>query len=479
MSSALADSLVERYLEPCLSCLSPRKKTFDDELGGRSGKYLIKRCQWHWMLKLHQGVQREMKIAHNQPHLVPPMKLVFYDDMPSTPRPGDRASSRVSVWAGSNRDSSNRASRATTSSLMKRRRTAASTKGAIPRPDPPIRRLEPFRPLELSIYLPNNRLSDLPEFNVLDFTADGEIQMPPKALVRAKSEAVITRTPSPTSPRKAYQSMIDDRSFQYWRSGSPGPQTVRNQRENEQLPAQRSSVVWNGLPGLPASTQTEIPPSNTMHTPPKTPPNQVVAEHLSMTLTFPPVEREDPPVPAIPVRPPRLSSLNAPITPPATPPPASRLGTPNGRVSQWLQRTPTSSTVASRRSHRSPSKLSISAPMPISDRTPTMSSIAESNTHSRTRTTSSSTVASTALSSILMDAASVSTYTTMNTAPVPPMPKKSLSISDDAQVTPRQNQMKTARKGSESSHWNYLPAQYAEVWKRETIVSEADVGMAF
>ena len=421
-----------------------------------------------------------MKIAHNQPHLVPPMKLVFYEEMPASPLPIDRSSSRVSQWASSSRGLANRASDRASQTLLKRRRTTFGTKQLVEEAETTRRRVQPFRPLELSIYLPDNRLSDLPEFDMVDFTSTGEIQLPPKALVRAKSEAVLTRTPSPTSPRKAYQSMVDDRTMEYWRPESPVSNYPRNAQIIEQPSIQRSSVVWPGLPGLPTPTSTEMSGANNTPTPRATQPEPIVSDQLSMILTFPPIEREEPIETSTPVRPPRVSSLGAPVTTPTSPPP-SRLGTPNGRVSQWLQRTSSNNTVTSRTSRRSrkgPSKLSISAPMPISDRPATMSSMALSNTHSRTRTTSSSTVASTVMSSILMDAASVSTYTTMNSNPMPPVPKTitTSAAGSDGQVTPRQ--MKMARKGSDSSHWNYLPAQYAEVWKRETIVSQADVGMA-
>jgi hypothetical protein len=126
-----------------------------------------------------------MKICHNQPHLVPPMKLVFYDDLPS-PGPGPGPTSRSSLlplWINEGRNLASRASNRA-SMLVKRKaskRPTISAPSDFRRVEPPRSRLRSsFRPLELSIYMPGNRLSDLPEFD--DFEELGIPSPPPKAL---------------------------------------------------------------------------------------------------------------------------------------------------------------------------------------------------------------------------------------------------------------------------------------------------------
>src|SRR4051794_18819445 len=108
-----------------------------------------------------------MKIYHNQPHLVPPMKLVFYDDMPSTPQPPPP--SHLSQLVTHGRNLASRASERASFSVRTRRSARPSISGPLPvevMDDLPPRRRYQYRPLELSIYLPENRLSDLPDFNV-------------------------------------------------------------------------------------------------------------------------------------------------------------------------------------------------------------------------------------------------------------------------------------------------------------------------
>ncbi|KAL2008593.1 hypothetical protein VTN00DRAFT_6787 [Thermoascus crustaceus] len=140
----------------------------------------------HQQALRNRGVEREMKICHSQPHLVPPMKLVFYDDLPSPAPP--RRSSTLASWAVEGRRSiasrtSNRASL-----TFKRKSTARPTisapsdfrrvDGALDRPD-----LDPsFRPLELSIYKPGNRLSNLPEFENFQLFEEKLPSPPPRAL---------------------------------------------------------------------------------------------------------------------------------------------------------------------------------------------------------------------------------------------------------------------------------------------------------
>lgn len=125
-----------------------------------------------------------MQICHSQPHLVPPMKLVFYGDLPS---PGavspSKSSPSLPPWVHETKSLANRASRRA-SVLLTRKKTQSQLTISAPtdfrRVDPPQRRSS-FRPLELSIYSPGNRLSDLPEFSGFDL----DVSIPPSPLPRA------------------------------------------------------------------------------------------------------------------------------------------------------------------------------------------------------------------------------------------------------------------------------------------------------
>ena len=127
------------------------------------------------------GIEREMRVLYQQPHLVPPMKLTVFDGLPPTPTPPPP--SQLSNWMAHGKASLR-------SSLSMRRQTP---RPSISSPRPPLpdsqqlpfrRAAQQYRPLELSIYMPSNRLSDLPAFDRLSFTAIGEIKMPPRALRR-------------------------------------------------------------------------------------------------------------------------------------------------------------------------------------------------------------------------------------------------------------------------------------------------------
>ena len=136
-----------------------------------------------------------MQVCHTQPHLVPPMKLVVYDDLPS-PSVDHQRHNSLSSWIS---DGRNLASRASTQASMsfKRQSTVPLKIGApsdfrrvegfsfqpsTPRTPPmPIK----YQPLELSIYRSGNRLSDLPEFDDFEFGEDRHRQtlaVPPRAL---------------------------------------------------------------------------------------------------------------------------------------------------------------------------------------------------------------------------------------------------------------------------------------------------------
>lgn len=123
-----------------------------------------------------------MAVCHSQPHLVPPMKLVLYDDLPS-PGPPPRTSSLPS-WIVEGRNLASRASSIRASMSLRRKSTVRPRISAptdFRRVQPPPARVNGFRPLELSIYTPGNRLSDLPEFDEFRLGDDGKPVLPARA----------------------------------------------------------------------------------------------------------------------------------------------------------------------------------------------------------------------------------------------------------------------------------------------------------
>ncbi|EEQ92438.1 uncharacterized protein BDCG_07558 [Blastomyces dermatitidis ER-3] len=155
------------------------------------------------------GVAREMKLCHDQPHLVPPMKLVFYDDLPG---PGRSRSSSISHWVSEGWTLASKATDRVSTGRKSTKRSSHTPTISGPsdfrRLNPPTSRLEPFRPLELSIYQPGNRLSDLPEFDVFDINIPNKFESsgpkpPPKVFSPLDSSSIHSApVPSFKVPRK-------------------------------------------------------------------------------------------------------------------------------------------------------------------------------------------------------------------------------------------------------------------------------------
>ncbi|KAJ9605560.1 hypothetical protein H2200_010217 [Cladophialophora chaetospira] len=197
---------------------------------------------------LPPGVEREMRVMYQQPHLVPPMKLTVFDGLPPTPTPP--VPSQLSQWVSQGKASLR-------SSLSVRRHTP---RPSISDPRPPLpasqqlpfRRAAPtYRPLELSIYMPSNRLSDLPAFDRLSFTEVGEIKAPPRALVRTKSEEFvphkISMMPAPVKPA----SMIEQRRVSHLRPDTSSTVISISRPPSEYDALHSHPVSWGSLPGLP------------------------------------------------------------------------------------------------------------------------------------------------------------------------------------------------------------------------------------
>lgn len=108
----------------------------------------------------------------------------------------------------------------------------------------PLRRTPPFRPLQLSIYLPGNELPDLPIFweDGADKVEDVELKRPAQALVKSRSDSMLLRQPSSSFsiPRKPVPSMtssldasrfsMDSQFTLNWVGGPSKPRSIDHLR---------------------------------------------------------------------------------------------------------------------------------------------------------------------------------------------------------------------------------------------------------
>lgn len=214
---------------------------------------------------MNTGVERSMRVEHNQPHLVEPMRLKIYDTIPP-PTPVS-AQPIVQKFVHQSKKSLSRAS--TRASFASRKRVN-TLKSSISKPKATLavegcqlRRNPSFRPLQLSIYA-EKRLSDLPEFDKLDFSDVGELQFPPRALIRTQSEELLARC-TPTMPDFGAKaaSMFEQslsRRISHIRNDTDST-LVSNSRPASSYDALHSHPVsWYSMPGLPPSMQFAIAP---------------------------------------------------------------------------------------------------------------------------------------------------------------------------------------------------------------------------
>ena len=293
------------------------------------------------------GVEREMKVLYQQPHLVPPMKLTVYDEMPSTP--GLRPPSAMARVVTQGKTLASKASER--ASLSVRRRPNRRRIGAPQTLDDGTDGFT-YRPLELSIYISGNRLSDLPEFDAAEFEDDGSLALPPKALLRAarSEEALGSFSRVPSTRRVA--SMCIDRKVSHKRTASSIISSSRPPSEYDALHSHPVSMI--SAPGQPTQIFHHPVNSITVLSPIKdefTPPSSALLE--KMMTDFPKIEdrlqagansvaREPMPASAVHTTPlvPRLSFQSSRANSTATnrsrrPTTAS---SQNFRVAQWVHR---------------------------------------------------------------------------------------------------------------------------------------------
>lgn len=169
------------------------------------------------------GVEREMNVCHTQPHLVPPMKLVVYEDLPSPNVRQHRNS--LSSWLNESRNLASRAS--TRASMPMKRSSTMPLKISAPSD---FRRVQSFQspasyerqavqparnyqPLDLRIHRSGNRLSDLPSFDSFQLNESPQrmtLPAPPRALTptsvrdrRCQTTFVVSRKPVGSVDRRS------------------------------------------------------------------------------------------------------------------------------------------------------------------------------------------------------------------------------------------------------------------------------------
>ncbi len=205
-----------------------------------------------------------MAVMYQQPHLIAPMKLTVWDELPPTPSP--TLPSHITQLVSQGRNLASRASGR--ASLSTRRKTPSKLVISKPQPavtDPddfPFRRRS-FRPLQLSIYMPNNRLSDLPEFDALSFTEGGEIKIPPRALLRTRSEEILP-THHPIESAAAKPASMYERSMPRMRTNTMSSMVSTSRPPSEHDALRSHPVSWCSFPGLPPQINLGGRPENSV-----------------------------------------------------------------------------------------------------------------------------------------------------------------------------------------------------------------------
>ncbi|CAG7973240.1 unnamed protein product [Penicillium salamii] len=313
----------------------------------------------------HTGVEREMKICHTQPHLVPPMKLVVYDDLPSPSIHQHRNS--LSTWLNEGRNLASRAS--TRASLPMKRSSTMPLKISAPSD---FRRVQSFQsptayeqhtlqspttkyePLDLRIHRSGNRLSDLPSFDSFQLNESPQrmtLPAPPRALTtptnvrdrRCQTTYSVSRKPVGSENRRSLgKSPVIEKPVRITSSLVPHFSTVTPVEIPVQEARAASSTHPSNTRGIRLSLTTPLP-SHEVDTQswgvPQTPPS-TKSLHTDSTTTSPskysPTSQVSPSSASTRTMP-TMSSLDRPSLPsfdrntfPPTPSSVSN------RVTQWI-----------------------------------------------------------------------------------------------------------------------------------------------
>lgn len=190
--SNCVEGMHSRWLATSMSCCFPRlPEQSEQEL---PGTYQI--FQWEMASLTDEALDKYREICYEQPQLAPPR--FDFDNI----RPASRSSHRAPQWITEGRNLASRASSraSVTTRRSVNRRPTIGTPYDFKKVELPSGRTGGFRPLQLSIYLPGNGLEPLPVFEEV---GDSGLAHPPKALVKSRSESILSRpSTSFTIPRK-------------------------------------------------------------------------------------------------------------------------------------------------------------------------------------------------------------------------------------------------------------------------------------
>jgi hypothetical protein len=173
--SELAEDMYSRWLVSAIACCAPQEEK--DDARPKRSKGVPQAClSILYAHVLPADAEKQMVIYHQQqPHLIPPPTAVPRVEPPANSQPYRPP---VSQWRARSRSLASRASSRSSFRVTKRPGTAPRPSISGPsdfrRVDSFQRRGVTFRPLELSIYLPENRLSPLPVFSTDDLSAQLE-----------------------------------------------------------------------------------------------------------------------------------------------------------------------------------------------------------------------------------------------------------------------------------------------------------------
>ena len=218
-----------------------------------------------------------MQICYDQPQMVPQPRA---DPVLGRPTTSHSMGNHVSQWVANGRDFATRASsRASIHTITRPRRSQSKPRPSIGRPTDfrhydggydgiqsmmddapmPIRRRRSFRPLELSIYMPEGRLSPLPNFATLEWDNLSELEVPAQALVRNRD----SRTNSTSSDPSTASYLVQRKPI------GAGPGSRRSSVQSQtSLRSRPISAALSTLPFLHEHEETKSRPESFISIPP-------------------------------------------------------------------------------------------------------------------------------------------------------------------------------------------------------------------
>ena len=311
-----------------------------------------------------------MKVCHTQPHLVPPMKLVVYDDLPSPSIHQSRNS--LSSWLNESRHLASRAS--TRASMSMKRSSTTPLKISAPSEfrrvqsfqSPGFRGLETlqspastkYQPLDLRIHRSGNRLSDLPSFETFQLDESPQrktLPAPPRALTtgvrdrRCQTTFAVSRKPVGSQKRLSLgnlEPLLVDKQIRISSSLVPHfsrvtPVEIPIQEAQSTSPVHGRSKSEGGRLALSTSWPSQVDDSQPWGKVPQTPPASKSLDTDTPDTSpskYSPTSKDTPSSTSSKTMPSQLSSLRRPSIPLSLAENKPNPSTPSlsNRVAQWM-----------------------------------------------------------------------------------------------------------------------------------------------